>query len=230
MVKNHLKRIAAPRTWLIKRKQATFITRSNPGAHTQELSMSLSSVLTMLAKVVKTSKEVKYILTEKQVLVDGKVRRESKHPVGLMDVISLPKIGEFYRMLMDKKGRLCIVKISEKESKMKLSRIQSKTIMQGNKIQLNMEDGRSLVVDKDTYKTGDVLELELPSQKIKSHLTFDKKMSVLLLGGKRAGATGVIDEINENTIMYSAASGEKYETLRKYAFIVGNSKPLIKLE
>ncbi|MBU0461755.1 MAG: 30S ribosomal protein S4e [Nanoarchaeota archaeon] len=230
MVKNHLKRIAAPRTWHIERKEATFITRPKAGAHPLDSSMALSTVLRMLIKVAKSSKEAKYVLTEKGVLVDGKRKREPKHAVGLMDVVSLPQLNESYRMLLDRKGRLHAIKISEKEAKTKLSRIESKTKIKGNKIQLNLFDGRSLIVDKDSYKTGDVLELELPGQKILSHLQFDKKMTVMLIGGKHAGDYGPIEEIKENKIIYTSKTGEKYETLRKYAFLVGKEKPMIQLE
>jgi len=40
-MKNHLKRIATPRTWVIDRKAETFITRPKPGAHSLYFGMSL---------------------------------------------------------------------------------------------------------------------------------------------------------------------------------------------
>jgi small subunit ribosomal protein S4e len=230
MVRNHLKRIAAPKTWHIPRKKEVFITKPAAGAHALESCMALTTVLTRLAKVAKSAREARHLMNEKQVLVDGTRRKESKLPVGLMDVLSLPDLKESYRVLLDEKGRLKVVKISEKESKTKLSRIESKTVISGKKTQLNLLDGRNIIVDKDDYKTGDVLELELPSQKILSHLKMDKKMSVLLIGGKHAGDHGMIEEINENKIIYANKSGERYETLRKYAFIIGKDKPLIMLE
>lgn len=226
----HLKIIAAPKTWHIKRKAEKFVTRPNPGAHSIQTSMSISSVLRLLLKVAKTSKEVKAIMHDKDVLVDGKRRKETRHSVGFMDVVSIPELKESYRIIPDSHGRLSAIKISENEAKTKLSRIESKTMIKGNKTQLNMSDGRAIILDKNDYATGDVLEIEIPSQKIKTHLKFDKNMLVLLVGGKHAGDHGKVEEIKDNKIIYSSKSGSKYETLRKYAFLIGKDKSLITLE
>ena len=37
MVKNHLKRLAAPKTWGIKRKELVWITRPMPGAQSLDM-------------------------------------------------------------------------------------------------------------------------------------------------------------------------------------------------
>ena len=47
-MKNHLKRIASPRTWLINRKSNTFITRPKPGAHSFEHGISLGQTAQLL--------------------------------------------------------------------------------------------------------------------------------------------------------------------------------------
>ena len=135
MVKNHLKTIAVPKTWHVKRKAAKFITRPNAGAHTLESGMALTTVLRKLVKVAKTAKEVKHVLTEKEVLVDGKKRKEPKLIVGFMDVVSLPGVNESHRILLDRKGRLIAVKISEAEAKeTALNRERVKAYIDGKKI------------------------------------------------------------------------------------------------
>src|SRR3989344_2575147 len=118
MVKQHLKRIATPSTWNIKRKKNVWITRSYPGAHTLDKSLSLNTAMKEVIKCAKTSKEVRTILQTKTVLVDGIQRKELKLPVGLMDVISFPDIKESYRMLLSKKGSITSVEIKEAESKL----------------------------------------------------------------------------------------------------------------
>lgn len=42
---------------------------------------------------------------EANVLVDNRIRRDHRYPLGLMDVITLVKSGENFRMLQDWKGR-----------------------------------------------------------------------------------------------------------------------------
>ena len=56
MVKSHLKRIAAPRTWDIDRKTTKFIARPKPGQHTLQLGMPLAVLLKEILKKMKTNK------------------------------------------------------------------------------------------------------------------------------------------------------------------------------
>ena len=44
-MKNHLKRIAAPKSWLINRKSSTFIVRPNPGAHALDKGLPLGVII-----------------------------------------------------------------------------------------------------------------------------------------------------------------------------------------
>lgn len=227
MVKNHLKRIAAPNTWKINRKEAKFITRANPGPHNFCRSIPLSVFIRELVKVAKTAKEAKQIVKIKDVFVDRKIRKDTHHPVGLMDVVSFPQLDENYRVLLDKKGKLTAVKAAPKEAGTKLSRIESKSKISGGRIQLNLIDGRNVIVENDTYKTGDTVQLSLPDQKITSHIKFEKNALVFLIGGSRSGAFARIEEISQNKITLKSAKNTKFETLKKYAFVVGTDKPVL---
>ncbi len=225
MVKLHLKRISAPKTWHIDRKENKFVTRPLPGAHSLEYGMSLSLAMRELMKVAKTSKEVKQIIKIKDVFVDKRKRVDKKVPVGLMDVVEFPQIEEQYRMLLDSKGRLTAVPIDKKESSVKISRIENKTKIAGGKVQLNMFDGRNIIIDDDSYKVGDTLEFSLPDQKIKTHLKFDKGASILLIAGKHKGSIGKVEEVLGNKILIKSGK-DKFETLKRYAFVIGQDKPL----
>ena len=56
------------------------------------------------------------ICREKQAncYVDGRVRKDPKFPLGLMDVFSIPRIKKNYRVLIDVKGRFIHNSISNK--------------------------------------------------------------------------------------------------------------------
>ena len=54
--------------------------------------------------VAQTRKEGKLILAQGKVLVDGKIRKQDESPVGLMDVISLPDMNKYYRVMPSHKG------------------------------------------------------------------------------------------------------------------------------
>ena len=48
---------------------------------------------------------------EAGIKIDNKIRRDTKFPVGVMDVITVAKTNESYRMLYDVKGRFTLVKL-----------------------------------------------------------------------------------------------------------------------
>lgn len=230
MGKDHLKRYATPKTWNIKKKGIVFITRPKPGAHPISLSMPLSVVLKNLVKCANTTKEVKKLLHNNEILVDGKRVKEHRIPVGLMDVISLMPTKQNFRIVFDAKGKLKVSETDGKESKLKISKITGKTPIKGGKMQINLADSRNIIVDKADYKVGDSLVIELPSQKIVEHLKFEKGAYVVLVAGKHIASRGVVEKIEKESIAYKSDNGSVRETLRKYALVIGKGKPAIKID
>ena len=99
----------------------------------------------------------------------------------------------------------------------------------GKKIQLNLSDGRNILVDKDAYKTKDSLIVELPEQKIADHLPFTKGAMILLTGGRHMGTVGNVESIEGNTLVFKTGS-EVYETTKDHAFVVGKEKPAVSIQ
>lgn len=227
MVKNHLKRIAAPKTWYIGRKESKFITRPMPGPHALHHAMALSVALRELLRVAKSAKESKKIIQHKDVFVDKRKRKDEKYPVGIMDIVEFPQLEEQYRILLDRKGRLTSVKADVKEAATKLARIESKTKISGGKTQLNLLDGRNIIVDKDPYSTGDTLQLSLPDQKILDHFKPEKGALLMLIGGKHSGKIAAIEEVSKDKIIIKVAKNQTMETLKKHAFVIGKDKPAL---
>jgi len=227
MVKLHLKRINAPRTWKIKRKGIKFIMRPDPGQHSLSESIPLGLVLRDMLGIVKTKKEARYLVKNNDVLVDGKKHDKLSFPVGLFDILSIKQTNDAYRLVLNKRGDLCCQKIDVKES-IKPCKIAGKTVIKKGKIQLNFVDGKNVLIEKDEYKTGDTLVVEVPDLKIKEHLKFEKGVYVFLTGGKHIGAHGVIEDIKEDKIIFKSKD-ESVETLKKYAYVIGKGKPSIKI-
>jgi len=229
MVKNHLKRLNAPKSWPIKRKETVWIVRPNPGAHEFAYSIPLTIALRELLKHAKTTREVKHIVYNKEVLVDGKRRKDIAYPVGLMDVISIPEIKENYRILFNNKGKITAIKIDDKEAKIKICKIKSKKLIKG-KTQLNTTDGRNLLIDKDEDKVGDSVVIELEKQKIVQHLKMEKGALIYLIGGKHISSVGNVEKIEKNKLIFKTKENNVYETLKKFAFVIGKDKALITIE
>ena len=52
--------------------------------------------------------------------IDGKVQTDITYPAGFMDVISIDKTGENFRLIYDTKGRFAVHRITPEETKYKL--------------------------------------------------------------------------------------------------------------
>jgi len=226
-MKSHLKRLAIPRSWDVNRKKTVYIARPLPGGSPKDMTMPLQVLLRDILKFAKTAKEVRYILHNKEVIINGKRRKESRFPVGLMDVMVIPDLKKAYRMMLNTKGKLLAVEIKPDQAKFKLCKIKNKT--SGKKgTQLNFSDGSNVIVSKDTYKTYDVVVLEFEKNKIKDHFKFDKESPVFLIGGKKVGHTGKILDIKDKYIIIKTDKGE-FETAKRYAFVIGKDKPAIEI-
>lgn len=229
MGKRHLKRPAAPKTWDIKTKGITFIARPKPGAHPMQLSVPLSAVLKNMLRAAKTTKESKKLLYSRDVLVDGRRVKDCRFPVGLFDVVELKPASQNYRIVLDKKGMLAAIEIDAREAKSKISRIRGKTLLKGGKVQLNLSDSRNITADKGSYKVGENIMFELPSQKITGHFRLEKGSAILLIAGKHISDIGVVEKAGKYVVVYKDEDGKTQTTSRKYAFVVGKEKPAIRI-
>lgn len=61
---------------------------------------------------------------QRLIKVDGKVRTDPTFPAGFMDVISIEKTGEHFRLIYDTKGRFTIHRITEEEAGYKLAKVR----------------------------------------------------------------------------------------------------------
>ncbi|MCX8146983.1 MAG: 30S ribosomal protein S4e [Candidatus Woesearchaeota archaeon] len=226
----HLKRIAMPKTWKLERKKEFWVTKPMPGAHNKLQGMALETALKELIKCAKTRKEVRIILNKKDILVDGKKRKELKLPVGLMDVVSIPEIKENYRILLDKKGNLYALKIDEEDASIKPCKIIGKKTIKKGITQLNLFGSRNILVKKggEEYKVGDTLVISLPKQEVKEHLKLEKGNVVYLMGGKYIGNVGIIEKLEGDKITIKIDDVD-VTTKKDYAIVIGKSKPLIKI-
>lgn len=229
MTKNHLKRIATPKSWPLLRKERKFVTRPNAGGHPLFEGLALGTFMTEIINIANTKKEARNILNEKEVLVGGKRRKDHHFMVGLMDVISIPSIKKHYRILFNKKGKFTAVEIDDKESKMKPTKVTGKNKVNG-KLQLNLSSGRNMLVEKDDYKVGDTIVIELPGQNMLEHIKMEKGVAAYLTSGQHIGDVGTIEDIRGEQIIFKSKDKDVFETLKRYAFVLGKAEPVIKLQ
>jgi len=229
----HLKRLAAPRVLRLHRKERALTIRAAPGPHPLELAIPIGLVVRDYLSLCDTYKEARKIVSNGDILVDGVKRKNIKFPCGLMDVISIPKMRKNIRILFDRNGKLTLVPISESDAEWKLCRIQNKTIVKGKKVQLNLHDGKNKLVEKDEYKTGDVLKISFKENKIDEVYRFDKGTVSMIIGGTHIGEIASIDEIQvvaSSKPNLAIMKGEKeFSTIAEHVFPIGKTKPAIAL-
>lgn len=241
-MKRHLKRLLAPEFWRVPKKTRKWVVRPRPGPHKKFECIPLQVLIRDILKIVDTGSDAKRIIKSREVLVDGKPRKDKKYPIGLMDVVEIPKLNKQYRVIPTQKG-LSLIEIQKKESSLKVSRIDGKTMIKNGNIQLNLHDGRNVIIPvkdskkpkEDIYKTGDSLLIELPSQKIIDHIKMEKGNLSIITGGQNRGEIVRIKEVirtrsREPNKVICEKKGEELETIKDYVFIIGKKNPLVTME
>lgn len=228
-----VKVIAAPRAMGVSGKRG-FAPTPRPGPHPKEECIPLLSLVKKLG-YTSSSREVKTIIKRGEIQIDGKVRKDPKFPVGLFDSVSVPKTKEHYRILPSKVG-FELKKISAEAAKVKPCRIKNKTAVRGGKIQLNMHDGKNILLKKNRFSTGDTLVLKLPELKIEKHIRLARGYLAMLVGGKNRGSFAKIKDIKtikgpaENRIFIKLLEGKKMErevnVPARLIFVVGRDRPV----
>jgi len=245
--KRYLKRLNTPSYIHIEKKKYKYFFNPSPGPHPKRFCLPLAHILRDVLKFAKNAREAKKIIKSGMVLVDGRVRKDLKYPVGLMDVVEIPSIKKYYRVIPRKKYGLDCLEIDESEKSFKLCRIENKTIIKGGHIQLNLSDGRNIVIYvkdpkkpvEDKYKTKDVLKIEIPSQKILDYYPLTENSPILVMQGKNLGLWGYLKSIekrfgpNASIVKFvntnKEGKEEVFETAYSYSFVIGKNKPEIKL-
>ncbi len=218
-----------PKTWNIRRKTHKWAVKASPGPHSGLKSIPLLLVIRDVMKLANSSREAKKILHDGNILVDGVVRRDYKFPVGVFDVITIPKIDLSYRVFLDEKQRLSLRKISDPE--VKLCKITDKTILKGGNTQLNLHDGSNIISDEYSYHSSDSVVLTLPERKVVKHITYKPGSLALVIGGAHSGELATIEDIRKTRSampnMTSLHSSYDFETIEDYVFVIGKGTPEI---
>lgn len=222
MSANHKKRLAMPRSWAGARKTTVWISKPDPCGHPLDLCMSLTVVIRDELNLAHSKREVKRMLATREVLVDGTVPKSADRGVGLMDVLT---IGEDnYRCILDHNGKLRYPKISAKDAKSKVCRIDGKHTVPGGVTQYNLHDGRNILIDDaNVYNTGDSLVISLPEQKIVSHVPFSDGANAYLIGGSHVGSVSAIQSLTvKRSSMENEVAFTDFGTVERNVFVIGD--------
>lgn len=238
-----LKALAAPAFWPVMRKEYKWTVKPRPGPHPAEYSLPLLIIVRDVLGYAKTGKEARRIIAEGHFKVDGRVRKDYKFPVGLMDVIEVIDTGEAYRFIPYPGKFFKLHPISKDEAKYKIVRIENKTTVKGGHIQLNLSGGRNILIRvndprkpvEDTYKTLGSLLISIPDQEIKAYIPFENGALAIVTAGRNVGRVGVVRSVQRawgrrrSIVTLEDKDGELFQTSLDYLMVIGREKPLISL-
>ena len=237
---HHLKRHPSPVYWPIHRKQNVWTVKPKAGSHPAEKCIPLLILIRNAFNLAKTQREAKRIISERQIMVDGRFILEYDFPIGLMDVIEIPNLNTAYRVLPSQNKILVLHKIQADEKTFKLLKITGKKTIKGGKTQLNLHDGQNLLIvseetKKAEYKTTDVLKISIPKKKILDHVQVIKGAPAIVTGGKSIGLWGKISNITKgkgshpSIVTLHEKKDKRIQTPLENIFTIGKKNPWISL-
>ncbi len=233
----HIKRIVAPRSWGIGRKISKYAPATSPGPH-NAAALPISVWMRDHMGLARNMKEVKQILHDRLVIVNGKICTDPHIGLGVFDIISFPMIEKHYIMLLDKTGRFASSEIETEASKIRLSKIKNKTTLPGGKVQLNLLFGANVIAD-NTYRPKDSVILTLgidgdPRFSIMDHFPYEVGNVAMVVGGQHSGRVARIREVipvwgsvPNRVSLEELSTGDVFETIEPYIFMVGREEPAL---
>jgi len=247
--KKHMKRLAAPKHWMLGKLGGTWAPRPSTGPHKLRECLPLSLVLRNRLRYALTRREVLQIVMRKSVQVDGHVRSDINYPAGFQDVISIPKTSEQFRLLYDSKGRFVLHRITPEEASYKLVRVQrldkaKKASIGHNPFHTGQlaavpyvvtHDGRTIRFADPSFRVNDSIKLDIKTGRPVGHLKFDVGQLAMITRGHNIGRVGTVVTIDSHPGSFDIAHlkdrrGHTFATRAGNVFIIGDgTKPAISL-
>eukprot|EP01056_Protomagalhaensia_sp_Gyna25_P002956 Protomagalhaensia_sp_Gyna_25__2955@NODE_2738_length_918_cov_1788_308305_g141_i3_p1_GENE_NODE_2738_length_918_cov_1788_308305_g141_i3NODE_2738_length_918_cov_1788_308305_g141_i3_p1_ORF_typecomplete_len262_score58_20Ribosomal_S4e/PF00900_20/4_9e03Ribosomal_S4e/PF00900_20/6_7e28Ribosomal_S4e/PF00900_20/70RS4NT/PF08071_12/2_5e1840S_S4_C/PF16121_5/2e0240S_S4_C/PF16121_5/1e13S4/PF01479_25/3e06KOW/PF00467_29/0_04KOW/PF00467_29/5_5e03S4_2/PF13275_6/0_031_NODE_2738_length_918_cov_1788_308305_g141_i371856 len=233
--KKHLKRIAAPKHWCLDKLGGVYAPKPTSGPHAIRSCIPMAVLLRNQLKYALSYNEVKAIVMQKLVKVDGKVRTDKTFPLGFMDVVSIDKTQKHYRILLNTKGRFVPHRIKQDETGYKLCRIRQIKIGKGAIPYAYLHDGRTIRFAHPAFRRNDTVKLDLETGKPVEHLKFDIGALAMVTAGHSIGRVGKVTSIEKHPgaadmIHLKDARNESFCTKVDSVFVIGtDNKCLVSL-
>lgn len=180
------------------RKGTKYIARAR--SYVQDSVPVVIAVRDML-KLAKISKEVKQMIHQKLLKINGKSVKELKESIKLFNKF---EAGKTYILTLSNTRKFIFEEI--KSSEPRLCKILNKRLVSGGKTQLNLHDGTN-ILSEDKVSVGDSLYLD-DKNAIKKYIPLKKGSDVMVISGKYLGAKGKVEAITENKISINFKGGQ----------------------
>lgn len=132
--------------------------------------------------LAKTAKEVREMIKQKQLKVNGRTVVELNESIQLFHILEADKK---YQLSLSSAGRFTLV---ETKAKDRLAKIMGRSLISGGKMQIHLHDGTNIIGKKE-YAVQDSLYLDTTNKPVK-HVAFAKGSTVFATAGKYIGQEG----------------------------------------
>eukprot|EP01063_Lacrimia_lanifica_P010747 TRINITY_DN174_c0_g1_i1.p2 TRINITY_DN174_c0_g1~~TRINITY_DN174_c0_g1_i1.p2 ORF type:complete len:269 (+),score=146.45 TRINITY_DN174_c0_g1_i1:43-849(+) len=232
--KKHMKRLAAPRHWMVDKLAGVYAPKARPGAHKERESLPLILILRNRMKLALTRNEAMLITKQRLVTVDGRVKCDPKTPVGFMDVLAMPKAKEQFRVMYDVKGRFVMQKITAEQAESKLCKVTAVSTTAGNVPVCRTHDGRTLRYPDPLVSAGDTVKLDLASGRITDFIKFKEGTLVMVTGGANTGRVGKVMDVERHPGSFDIVhvrdeNDNTFATRKGNVFIIGRAESEVTL-
>ena len=221
---DHQKRLSAPNSWPIERKEQMFTVKADAGPHGED-GVPLLIILRDVLEYVDSRKEARYALDGGSVTVNGDDTVAVDRPLGMFDILAFHGREEYYRVFPSEGGRLSLTPIDGDAAASRLGKIVGKRSIGGGDVQYTLHDGTTLRQDTGEYDTADSLVIDNESKEIVAHFTYEEGALVTAVAGAHAGEIGEIDQTiltpgsGDNGVVVSQAEGS-FETIKEYVVVI----------
>ncbi|KAJ8785707.1 hypothetical protein J1605_006970 [Eschrichtius robustus] len=152
-----------------------------------------------------------------------------------MDVISIDKTGENFRLIYDTKSRFAVHCITPEEVKYKLCKVRKIFVGTKGIPHLVTHDAPTIHYPDPLIKVNDTIQIDLETGKITDFIKFDTGNLCMVTGGANLGRIGVITNRERHPGSFDVfcvkdASGNSFATRLSNIFVIGKgNKPWISL-
>jgi len=242
--KKHLKRLTAPKHWMLDKMGGAWAPRPSTGPHKMRECLPIIVILRNRLKYALNKREVVMICMQKLVQVDGKIRSDPCFPAGLMDVVTLgphdasktDNSVDRFRLMYDVKGRFVLHKIDAAEANFKLCKVVKQEFTGKSISYIVTHDGRTIRYHDPLIKRNDSVLLDIRDGKVKDIIKMNIGIKVIVTKGKNRGRYGTLNSIERHPgsfdiVTIKDADGNSFAT--RYDNIFGiakaDGKPLVSM-
>lgn len=225
---NRQKRISYAGRIQLKRKEHVWTFNQLPGPHKKHLGATIGNLIRDVLHFADNVREIKYILNNKTILVNGKRVKNHRFPIGLFDIVEFKEIEKKYRIFLTHKNKFFIKELNSNDRLFRPCKVVLKKMVGKDKLQFGFDNGYTMIETLTKGKNinvGDSVEYDILKNKFDKVLKLVEGCKVYIGGGPHVSSFGVLKGIVKGDITKSnevtfETNGKIVKTRRKYVFAI----------